>query len=291
MEYRKLEYFLKVCEFGSISRAAQKLYISQQALSKNIDSLENELGVPLFYRTPQGIALTRYGEALREEGQALITRQENMLSRIAAMREEHEQTVSISFYSGMITQYPAGFFENFITRHKDTHFRFYCYADNEHGRRYANMNVDLFFSNNPLAQTDMTLLYEIHLPLHAIMSKTHPLAKKEILSLEDLRGSHMLTINSDFDAQSHVRAMFEQAGITIVSELSDAEQEFSYSLLRTCGAIMFFAGPDELLPEGVVRRPLADESFLWHSYIYGRAGKLPRAARDLIAEIREFRDR
>lgn len=54
MEYRQLEYFLKICETGSISRAAAKLYISQQALSKNIENLENSLGLPLFYRSPPG---------------------------------------------------------------------------------------------------------------------------------------------------------------------------------------------------------------------------------------------
>ena len=60
MEYRQLEYFLKICETGSISRAAAKLYISQQAPSKNIENLENSLGLPLFYRSPRGLTLTRY---------------------------------------------------------------------------------------------------------------------------------------------------------------------------------------------------------------------------------------
>lgn len=290
MEYRKLEYFLKVCEAGSLSRAAGKLFISQQALSKSIDSLENELGVPLFYRSPQGLTLTRYGEALREDVAALLDRHSAMVARLSAMRSEHEQNVSISFYSGMITQYPQGFFEGFLRRHQDTRFHFYSYPDTDHGRRYANTNVDLFFSSNPISSPDMVLLYECHRPLCALVGLDHPLAQKGYCTLEDLHGQNLLTINSDFDAQDRVRALFDQYGISIQSELSDAEQEFSYALIRSCAAVMFFAGPGELVPPGTVRVPMQDGKLIWDSYIYARNGKLPRAARDLVQEIIAFRE-
>lgn len=290
MDYRKLEYFLKVCEAGSISRAAGKLYISQQALSRSIDALEHELGVPLFYRSAQGLTLTRYGEALRQDSTALLAHHNEMLDRLNAMRTEHEQSVSVSFFSGMLRQYPDGFFERFLRRHQDTRFHFYSYADNNHGRKYANMNVDLFFSSDLLSIPGMMLLYEYHRPMCVLLAPDHPLADRERLSLEDLRGEHILTINSDFEAQDRVRERFDRLGIEIDSELSDAEQEFSYSLIRTCRAMMFFAGPQELVPEGTVRIPLNDPSLTWDFYIYAHGGKLPRAARDLVQAITDFRE-
>lgn len=290
MDYRKLEYFLKVCEAGSISRAAGKLYISQQALSRSIDALEHELGVPLFYRSAQGLTLTRYGEALRQDSTALLAHHNEMLDRLSAMRAEHEQSVSISFFSGMLRQYPDGFFERFLRRHQDTRFHFYSYADNNHGRKYANMNVDLFFSTDLLSIPGMTLLYECHRPMCVLLAPDHPLADRERLSLEDLRGEHILTLNSDFEAQDRVRERFDRLGIEIDSELSDAEQEFSYSLIRTCRAMMFFAGPQELVPEGTVRIPINDPSLVWDFYIYAHGGKLPRAARDFVQEITDFRE-
>lgn len=290
MDHRKLEYFLKVCEAGSISRAAGKLYISQQALSRSIDSLEHELGVPLFYRNAQGLTLTRYGEALRTDSTALLAQHDKMLDRLNAMRSEHEQSVSISFFSGMLRQYPDDFFESFLRRHQDTLFHFYSYADNNHGRKYANMNVDLFFSSEALSIPGMALLYEYHRPMCVLLAPEHPLAERKSLSLEDLRGEHILTINSDFDAQDRVRERFDRLGIEIHSELSDAEQEFSYALIRTCHAMMFFAGPQELVPEGTVRIPLDEDSLLWDFYIYGHSGKLPHAARDLVQQITDFRE-
>lgn len=290
MDYRKLEYFLKVCEAGSISRAAGKLYISQQALSRSIDALEHELGVPLFYRSAQGLSLTRYGEALREDSTALLARHNEMLERLNLMREDHEQSVSISFFSGMLLQYPKDFFEHFLQRHRDTQFHFYSYADNDHGRKYANMNVDLFFSSDLLSIPGMNVIYELHRPLFVLLAPSHPLADRAHLSLEDLRGEHILTINSDYEAQDRVRERFNRLGLEIHSELSDAEQEFSYTLIRTCKAVMFFAGPQELVPEGTVRIPIDEPSLMWDFYIYTHNGKLPRAARDLVQEITAYRE-
>lgn len=55
MELRQLQYFMQICESGSILKAANNLYITQQAVSKSIAALERELGASLFYRTAKGV--------------------------------------------------------------------------------------------------------------------------------------------------------------------------------------------------------------------------------------------
>lgn len=64
MDSRQLRYFLAVVEHGSVTRAAELLYVAQPALSQSLRSLENELGVELFRRVPRGMELTTAGEAL-----------------------------------------------------------------------------------------------------------------------------------------------------------------------------------------------------------------------------------
>ena len=63
MNFRNLQYFLAAAEEKNITRAARKLYISQQSLSGHIAKLEEELGVPLFERGPE-LKLTYAGERL-----------------------------------------------------------------------------------------------------------------------------------------------------------------------------------------------------------------------------------
>jgi DNA-binding transcriptional LysR family regulator len=64
MDVRRLKYFIVTAEEGSISRAAEKLHITQPPLTRHIQSLEEELGAQLFTRTNWGVELTQAGTAL-----------------------------------------------------------------------------------------------------------------------------------------------------------------------------------------------------------------------------------
>ena len=66
MELRRLRYFLRVATEGSLGKASRALRIAQPALGRQIQLLENELGVRLFQRVAKGMALTDEGECLKE---------------------------------------------------------------------------------------------------------------------------------------------------------------------------------------------------------------------------------
>jgi DNA-binding transcriptional LysR family regulator len=61
MTLQQLKYFIEVVNAGSISKAADSLFITQPSLSNAIKDLENEVGMELFTRTPKGITLTPDG--------------------------------------------------------------------------------------------------------------------------------------------------------------------------------------------------------------------------------------
>ena len=81
MDTRTLRYFQTVAEFGSYSRGAEYLRLSQPALSRQIKQLEQELGTPLFRRHGHGVTLT-------ESGATLLSRSQSILRQIEQARDE-----------------------------------------------------------------------------------------------------------------------------------------------------------------------------------------------------------
>ena len=73
MELRVLNYFLATAQEQNMTRAAEKLLVSQPALSRQIADLENELGVKLFIRQPRKLILTPAGHYLQEQAREILT--------------------------------------------------------------------------------------------------------------------------------------------------------------------------------------------------------------------------
>lgn len=72
MELYQLRTFLAVADEGHLTRAAEKLFTSQPAVSAHVRALEEELGVKLFERTPRGMSLTAAGHSLQEQARRVL---------------------------------------------------------------------------------------------------------------------------------------------------------------------------------------------------------------------------
>ena len=95
MEFRQLQYFLGVANELHFSKAAEKLFIAQPALSRQIQALEDNLGVLLFERDKRNVKLTPAGEYLREEATQVISQLENITKRTQFIHQGEEGELRI----------------------------------------------------------------------------------------------------------------------------------------------------------------------------------------------------
>ncbi|MDK2778260.1 MAG: LysR family transcriptional regulator [Pseudomonadota bacterium] len=102
MDLRQLKYFIVVAEEGNIGRAALRLHISQPPLTRQIQQLEESLGVQLFLRTPKGVELTEPGTLLLEEARNI--------RKLVSLAEERTQKAG----RGELGQLDVGIFGSAI---------------------------------------------------------------------------------------------------------------------------------------------------------------------------------
>lgn len=86
MQTTYLKHFVDVAEKGSIGAAAAADFISPQGMSRSISVLESELGCTLFSKKPNGMALTRFGEALLDDAKEILALEQEMKARVARIQ-------------------------------------------------------------------------------------------------------------------------------------------------------------------------------------------------------------
>ncbi len=96
MDVSKLIYFYTAAEYEHITRASEKLLIAQPALTKSIKILEDELGVPLFYKQGRNIKLTEYGKFLKEKLDIIIPNINSIPSEINKLKTQVDNTVKLN---------------------------------------------------------------------------------------------------------------------------------------------------------------------------------------------------
>lgn len=98
MYQRQIDYFLAVCEAGSITKAAEKLFMTRQALSNSIRLLETELGMPLFERSKQGVMLSWEGLIFKSYAEKSAKLYKDMLNDVRQNQKRHTLKVGAPLF-------------------------------------------------------------------------------------------------------------------------------------------------------------------------------------------------
>lgn len=101
MLYQRIRYFLKASEARSLSKAAEQMYLSPQALTKQINALEEELGGKLFIRSPQGISLTPFGQYACEQLKKIDSELADVLRRLKSWNHDGKERIRIGIFSAL----------------------------------------------------------------------------------------------------------------------------------------------------------------------------------------------
>ena len=255
MELRQLRYFVTVAEELHFSRAAARLHLAQSALSAQIRRLEAEIGGPLLLRSTRQVELTPAGEALLNEGRAILAATDGALGRVRALARGE----SASFSIGSLGPVPGALFSpllaTFSGRHPQVRIDVRAIDFSEMISALRKGRVDVAFLYAPLEEEeDLEVIPLISEPRMAVLPRGHRLAHNEFVTPADLA-------DETFVAQPDVTPQAWRDYWMLVDEVGrrpkisayvgDNLEEWLYLIGRgegvdTCPAIIarYFARPD-----------------------------------------------
>lgn len=192
MELRVLNYFVATAQELNMTRAAQKLLVSQPALSRQIADLEDELGVKLFNRQPRHLTLTPAGQYLYEQAKEILTlasKTKSNLQSSAVISGDLTIAASESFAMQRLMNIVSNIIRDYPTVKIHILSGDYEFAE----RRLNTGAVDfaVIIGNLPLDNYASLQLPEKD-TWGVLMTKDDPLAKKSAITAEDLVGRNVL---------------------------------------------------------------------------------------------------
>jgi DNA-binding transcriptional LysR family regulator len=194
LDPRRLELLRAVARHGSFSRAAEALYLTQPAVSRQIAKLEQEVGVRLLERSARGLRLT-------EAGHVAVERAEAIAGQLAAAEAEIEAIAGVGAGRLRVTAFPTvastlvlDAIKEFRRRHPDVELAFVESGTNAGLRRLRAGAVDLALAFRergrppPREWDDLDAELLLVDPLYVALAARHPLADRTAIRLRELAG-------------------------------------------------------------------------------------------------------
>jgi DNA-binding transcriptional LysR family regulator len=247
MTNANLRYFTSVARHGSIREAAEELHVAQSALSRQIQKLEQVLGVPLFQRHARGVELTSAGEIYLRHARSSLRQDERVRSELDALKGLRSGTINMQAIESLVPGVLPRVILGFTARHPGITFNVTVDRSDLILAAVREGRTDIGLVFYPTMESEVTSVFKMREPLVALMSPRHPLAKKAKVSLAEsvdypialpLRnsGSRMLIDIACKAAGIYIRPVLEtnsiqlrvqflkvNNGITFHSRLSAAE--------------------------------------------------------------------
>ncbi len=214
MNLQQLKYFKTVAEMGSISDAAQALFISAPALSTSVSRLEKELGVKLFDRTNNRIAINR-------QGKLLLRYATQIFSLLDCAKTELRQSVMLQGRHTSVASIASTQWVDLITAfsQEHPHFTLLCTSLNRPELVNGGLSAQYTFllaAEDDLPEAyadklDSCSLFEDH-PV-VMVHRDHPLAKKQAVDLSELLTETVFLPLQDYPLHDHLVRLFRDNNI------------------------------------------------------------------------------
>jgi DNA-binding transcriptional LysR family regulator len=183
VDTRLLRYFAAVAAEGNLTHAAERLFVSQPALTRQIKQLESQLGVPLFTRSQAGMTLTAAGQALADTVPAVLAGLDQALQKTKTAASRAARILRVGFMSSAANEATQEIIAAFARRRPDWRVDLQQAAWSDPTAGLASGDVDAALLRLPFpGQDDMRIKVLLTEPRWVVLPAAHPLAAHDQIS-------------------------------------------------------------------------------------------------------------
>lgn len=297
MTLQQLKYIIQIVESGSISMAAQKLYITQPSLSKAVADLEKEMNITIFYRNNRGVHLSEEGVQFLSYARQVIEQAELLeqqykhstpVRRVFAISSQHYAFV-VNAFVALVKEYGENQYE-FSLRESRTY-------DIIEDVRTMRSELGILF----LSQFNRDVILHIlqnddiqFIPLftaipHVFVSRHNPLATLKQVKLDDLKKYPRLTyeqgVNNSFYFSEELHSTLESPKSIIVSDRATL-----FNLLIGLNGYTISSGilSSDLNGTEIVSIPLLSDEHMEIGYIHTNNRPLSEMSERYLEHLRKY---
>ncbi|HLM01144.1 MAG TPA: LysR family transcriptional regulator [Pyrinomonadaceae bacterium] len=223
MEIRQLRAFVAIAEAKTFTAGAKRVHVTQAAISMQIRQLEDEVGLPLFTRTPRRVLMTEAGDLLLERARKILREHDAAVEEIAEIAGAEYGRLRIGSASAMFTtnqlpmilqQLKAKFPNAVISVASGTSVALV--------QKIMNGEIDVAFVSLPVENSNIQTELLFSDEIVAIANPKHPLAKQKVISAAALAGEPLILGEQGGNTRRQIDDFFLQVGVkpNVVMELS-----------------------------------------------------------------------
>ena len=198
---------IAVADAGTITEAAERLQVTQPALSRRVRQLEAFLGVELLNRGKKGVSLTPSGEMVVLEARILSDRFDHLRAEVAAHARLEGGTVRIGGGATAVSFVLPGAIAAYQARHPSVRFEVKEAGSREVADNVVNGQLELGVVTLPVRSRDLDIYPLMEDEIVPVCRGDHPLARVRALSAEQLDGQGLV----GFEAGSAIRGLIDNA--------------------------------------------------------------------------------
>jgi LysR family cyn operon transcriptional activator len=214
MEMSQLRTFRMIAETLNFTRAAERLHLTQSAISHQIKSLERELGEPLFIRAKRGVKLSPAGKLALEYAERILDDADALRERVAGREGVLQGRVRVAAATQAFVNLFANLFEQFMRRHTEVELSFRTTPSTDQTLAdILNGTADVGFASLPVYSPALQVTELFTDELCVVVGSTHKLAGKTSITVREIEAERLILFERGASVRRSTDEFFKRVNL------------------------------------------------------------------------------